>query len=123
MAFVHIISAKDNAKIAQPPVGGVQSGVAASQLVLVGNPNTVTKLTVVPGAFAAAGSPNAVISNDDRVLIINTDTALDVAIVRAGHSPGAPVVPVPIPVPTGGLASYVVLVPGNATDVFIRAMV
>lgn len=119
MAFVHFITAKDAAYVTQPPPGGVANSV--SRTVLVGNPSSVTKLAVIPGSFAAAGSPSANVSLDDKVLIINSDTSIDVAIVRRGHSPSE-VVPVPVPVIGGGLSSYVVLLPPNATDIFVRAM-
>lgn len=119
MAYVHLISAKANQFVAQPPPGGVGSGV--SDVLLIGNPSAVTKLAAVPGAFAAAGSPDASVSSDDKLLIINTDTAIDVAIVRKGHLP-ASVVPVPIAVANGGVTSYTVLLPPYATDIFVRAL-
>lgn len=119
MAFVHLISAKDAANVTQPPPGGVASSI--SRTVLIGNPSAVTKLAAIPSSFAAAGSPDAQVSLDDKVLIVNTDSNIEVAVVRKGHAPSS-VVPVPIPVATGGLSSYVVLLPPNATDIFVRAL-
>lgn len=119
MAFIHLITAKDAAYVSQPPSGGVVSGL--SNTVIVGNPSNVKKLAAVPAVFAAAGSPDHTVSSTERLLIINTDSALDVAVVRKGHAPSE-VVPVPIPVIGSGISSYVMLLPPYASDIFVRAM-
>lgn len=119
MAFVHIVVAENQDYVALPGAGGVHSG--DQMPFLIGNPQQVTKISVIPGAFAAAGSPNARVLAESRLMIINYDTAIEIAIVRKDHSPAA-VVPTPLPVPNNGFATYAVILPPYGTDVFVRAL-
>lgn len=119
MAFVHIIIADNTDILPQPIIGGVKSGY--EQTILVGNPAQVSKITSVPSSFAAAGSPDMRLTGQYKLGVINTDTSIEIAVVRRGHAPSE-VVPVPIAVPSGGMTSYVFKLPPAGSDIFVRTL-
>lgn len=90
--------------------------------ILRGKPNDVSKISVVPGAFAAAGSPDYRVPVHTEALVFLTDTAIDFVVVRTNNPPTVEVAQ-PIPVATSGMSQYVMYLEDSDNDVFIRAMV
>lgn len=89
---------------------------------LRGKPSGVGKITTVNASFGTAGNPDYRIPANTEAIIVVTDTAIDMAVVRTDN-PATAETAVPIPLALNGLTQYVMYLEDGDNDVFVRQMV